>query len=196
MIGPAAHGTQPLAGRRSSWQEGSAWRRLRSLHTTPPSQPRGVAEFLSSNDGHAFGAICARGSGCSRGASLSSKEGMWLRLTSVELRVSMELGYTGRQRTWRALTFQCAICRNQIMDLCIECQANQGSSTIDECTVAWGACNVRMHALTLSTLSTFTVYRAGSRHAPFARWTIANGCCKSGYSSLTVQIWPLRIYVP
>lgn len=82
------------------------------------------------------------------------------------------------------------------MDLCIECQANQGSSTIDECTVAWGACNVRMHALTLSTLSTFTVYRAGSKHVPFALWTIANGCCKSGYSSLTVQIWPLRIYVP
>ncbi|KAJ8907513.1 hypothetical protein NDN08_007624 [Rhodosorus marinus] len=47
---------------------------------------------------------------------------------------------------WDIRVDNCAICRNHIMDLCIECQAKQTAVVRpEECVVAWGVCNHAFH---------------------------------------------------
>ncbi|CAN8074964.1 unnamed protein product [Agarophyton chilense] len=46
---------------------------------------------------------------------------------------------------WDMVVDNCAICRNHIMDACIECQAKQTAPGGEDCNVAWGVCNHAFH---------------------------------------------------
>jgi len=57
-------------------------------------------------------------------------------------------------RKWMAMALwayditvdNCAICRNHIMDKCIECQSTQEMTDIEEnCSIAWGKCSHVFH---------------------------------------------------
>ncbi|ODV68685.1 RING/U-box [Hyphopichia burtonii NRRL Y-1933] len=47
--------------------------------------------------------------------------------------------------SWDIVVETCAICRNHLMEPCIECQPNTLNNSRQECIAAWGVCNHAFH---------------------------------------------------
>lgn len=47
--------------------------------------------------------------------------------------------------SWDIVVETCAICRNHLMEPCIECQPNSMNNSATECKAAWGSCNHAFH---------------------------------------------------
>eukprot|EP01123_Difflugia_compressa_P011309 TRINITY_DN4470_c0_g1_i1.p1 TRINITY_DN4470_c0_g1~~TRINITY_DN4470_c0_g1_i1.p1 ORF type:complete len:115 (+),score=16.98 TRINITY_DN4470_c0_g1_i1:29-373(+) len=74
--------------------------------------------------------------------------------------------------TWDICVDNCAICRNHIMDMCIEAQANpEGSLGCEStCTVAWGVCSHAFHFCCINRwLKTRTVCPLCNKEWEFAK---------------------------
>ncbi|KAM9914851.1 hypothetical protein OXX69_000240 [Metschnikowia pulcherrima] len=48
--------------------------------------------------------------------------------------------------SWDIVVDTCAICRNHLMEPCIECEPNAINNQADQCIAAWGTCNHAFHS--------------------------------------------------
>lgn len=66
------------------------------------------------------------------------------RRQSVRMKVTQFRGVA--MWAWDVVVDNCAICRNSIMDICIECQADQKSTEDADCSVSLGQCKHAFHS--------------------------------------------------
>ncbi|KAI5070370.1 hypothetical protein GOP47_0014713 [Adiantum capillus-veneris] len=90
---------------------------------------------------------------------------------------------------WDIVMDTCAICRNHIMDLCIECQANETRLANGECTTAWGGTCLASYKEYAIMLSIFIVSVDGEKRGTCAHSIITNGSSKNtGIKIMLVEL--------
>ena len=106
-------------------------------------------------DGHSSGSSESGGTG-QRGAAGGSAGASAIGRADMSPEQTVDARHRRfRVRKWTAIALwaydisvdNCAICRNHIMDKCIECQSTQEARNVDggECRIAWGRCSHVFH---------------------------------------------------
>eukprot|EP01122_Echinamoeba_exundans_P015789 TRINITY_DN768_c0_g1_i1.p2 TRINITY_DN768_c0_g1~~TRINITY_DN768_c0_g1_i1.p2 ORF type:complete len:131 (-),score=33.22 TRINITY_DN768_c0_g1_i1:219-611(-) len=78
--------------------------------------------------------------------------------------------------TYDIVVDTCAICRNHIMELCIDCLTNPNSTVSNECNIGWGRCGHAFHFHCISRwLKTRHVCPMDNKEWDFERFSSRSG---------------------